>query len=411
MMSKSKVPQIRFKGFSEEWEERKIEDIGDLKNGMNFGKEAMGHGFPFVNLQDVFGKNIVNDNHLELAFSNETQRKEYNLLKGDVLFIRSSVKTEGVGQTAIITKNLKDTTYSGFIIRFRPKIEMNLNFSRFIYTIPNIRKQILSSATSSANTNINQESLNNIQLLIPNYLEQTKIGDYFQQLDKLIEQKEKKYQKLKQFKKAMLNKMFPKNGDDTPEIRFKGFSSKWEEKSLSELIEYKNGKGHEDKQTLSGKYELINLNSISIDGGLKHSGKFVNETESTLNENDLVMVLSDVGHGDLLGRVALIPENNKFVLNQRVALLRPFNNIIPQFLFYNINVNQKYFKMQGAGMSQLNISKSSVESFISYIPSDLKEQQKIGNYFQKLDKQIELQQKELEKLKNIKKASLSKMFV
>ena len=90
MMSKSKVPQIRFKGFSEEWEERKIEDIGDLKNGMNFGKEAMGHGFPFVNLQDVFGKNIVNDNHLELAFSNETQRKEYNLLKGDVLFTQLS---------------------------------------------------------------------------------------------------------------------------------------------------------------------------------------------------------------------------------------------------------------------------------------------------------------------------------
>ena len=180
---------------------------------------------------------------------------------------------------------------------------------------------------------------------------------------------------------------------------------------MGELTEYKNGKGHEDKQSSSGKYELINLNSISIDGGLKHSGKFIEETNSTLNKNDLVMVLSDVGHGDLLGRVALIPVSNKYVLNQRIALLRPFNNVIPQFLFYNINANQKYFKLQGAGMSQLNISKSSVENFISYVPSDLEEQTKIGNYFQKLDSQIELQLQELEKLKNIKKASLAKMFV
>jgi type I restriction enzyme S subunit len=205
--------------------------------------------------------------------------------------------------------------------------------------------------------------------------------------------------------------MFPKNGANTPEIRFKGFSGEWEEKSLGELSEYKNGKGHEDKQNTFGKYELINLNSISIDGGLKHSGKFIDEADITLDKNDLVMILSDVGHGDLLGRVALIPENNKFVLNQRVALLRPYKNIISLFLFYSINAHQKYFKLQGAGMSQLNISRSSVEDFILYLPLNIQEQTKIGNYFQKLDNLIDLQQKEIEKLKNIKKALLDKMFV
>lgn len=194
-----------------------------------------------------------------------------------------------------------------------------------------------------------------------------------------------------------------------PEIRFKGFEGEWEESILSSVTDYKNGKGNEDKQSTSGKYELINLNSISIDGGLKNSGKFIDKTDNTLIENDLVMVLSDVGHGDLLGRVALIPENNKYVLNQRVALLRPNNKVNPLFLFVNINAHQSYFKVQGAGMSQLNISKRSVENFNSLVPT-LPEQTQIGTYFQNLDSLISLHQRKYDKLLTVKKAMLVKMF-
>ena len=194
-----------------------------------------------------------------------------------------------------------------------------------------------------------------------------------------------------------------------PKRRFKGFNDNWERCKLSDLTEYKNGKGHEDKQSTSGKYELVNLNSISIDGGLKHSGKFIDDATNTLLKNDLVMVLSDVGHGDLLGRVALIPENDRFVLNQRVALLRPNSTVEPQFLFYNINAHQHYFKSQGAGMSQLNMSKGSVESFTSMIPGK-DEQTKIGRHLENLDNLITLHQRKLEKIKSTKKAYLSEMF-
>ncbi|EQC86672.1 hypothetical protein LLT1_00900 [Lactococcus cremoris subsp. cremoris TIFN1] len=108
-----------------------------------------------------------------------------------------------------------------------------------------------------------------------------------------------------------------------PELRFKGFTDEWEQRKLVSMTNYKNGKGHEDKQSTIGKFELINLNSISISGGLKHSGKFIDEADDTLQKDDLVMILSDVGHGDLLGRVALIPEDDRFVLNQRVAVVMP----------------------------------------------------------------------------------------
>jgi len=196
---------------------------------------------------------------------------------------------------------------------------------------------------------------------------------------------------------------------NVPKIRFPGFTDAWEQRKLGEMTDYKNGKGHEDKQAESGKYELVNLNSISIDGGLKHSGKYIDEMQDTLLKNDLVMILSDVGHGDLLGRVAVIPENNKFVLNQRVALLRVNETANPQFLFCYINAHQSYFKSQGAGMSQLNISKGSVESFLSCVPC-LNEQQKIGVFFQELDNLITLHQRKLDNTKKMKKSLLQKMF-
>lgn len=194
-----------------------------------------------------------------------------------------------------------------------------------------------------------------------------------------------------------------------PSYRFGEYTEPWEEKKLSEVTDYKNGKGYEDRQSDYGSYELINLNSISIDGGLKRSGKFIDKADETLERGDLVMVLSDVGHGNLLGRVAIIPDSNKFVLNQRVALLRPRLNSNSRFLYSYINSNQYYFKSQGAGMSQLNISKSSVENFSSYIPS-LPEQTAIGSFFQDIDQLISLQQRKLEVLKEQKKTYLKLLF-
>lgn len=132
---------------------------------------------------------------------------------------------------------------------------------------------------------------------------------------------------------------------------------------------------------------------------MKPSGKFIEDGTDTLLENDLVMVLSDVGHGDLLGRVAIIPENNRFVLNQRVALLRIMDNTNPYFLFSIINKHQAYFKKEGAGSSQLNISKSSVENFVVDYPQ-IEEQIKIANYFENLDNLITLHQRKLPSNKN-----------
>ena len=186
MSKKSKVPQLRFSEFTDDWEQRKLGKLGTFKNGMNFSKEAMDKGFPFVNLQNIFGRNVIDVNNLGLAEASVTQLNEYNLKKGDVLFVRSSVKLEGVGEAAVVPQDLDNTTYSGFVIRFRDDTGMDNNFKRFIFGTALVRDQIMSKATNSANKNISQEVLTNLMLYVPTKSEQKKIGAFFSNLDDLI---------------------------------------------------------------------------------------------------------------------------------------------------------------------------------------------------------------------------------
>ena len=204
----SNVPEIRFSGFTDPWEQRKLGELGLLKNGMNFSKEAMGIGFPFVNLQNIFGNNVIDVTNLGKAMASDSQLKDYNLLNGDVLFVRSSVKLEGVGEAALVPQNLENTTYSGFIIRFRDEYGLDNNFKRFIFGIESVRNQIMAQATNSANKNISQTVLENLCLKIPNKSEQEKIGLYFSNLDNLITLHQRELEKLQNIKKSMLEKMF-----------------------------------------------------------------------------------------------------------------------------------------------------------------------------------------------------------
>ena len=203
-----KISEIRFEGFTDEWEQRKLGELGSLKNGMNFSKEAMGIGFPFVNLQNIFGNNVIDVINLGKAMASNSQLKDYNLLNGDVLFVRSSVKLEGVGEAALVPQNLENTTYSGFIIRFRDEYGLDNNFKRFIFGIESVRNQIMAQATNSANKNISQTVLENLCLKIPNKSEQEKIGLYFSDLDNLITLHQRKCDELKSIKKFMLQNMF-----------------------------------------------------------------------------------------------------------------------------------------------------------------------------------------------------------
>ncbi|MCY9806426.1 restriction endonuclease subunit S [Lentilactobacillus senioris] len=194
----------------------------------------------------------------------------------------------------------------------------------------------------------------------------------------------------------------------TPRIRFKGFQDDWERRKLGEVSKYSNGGSYENDVVENGTYELITLKSVNMSGKLVSSGKFINRETKTLEKDTLVMILSEQAPG-LLGMTAKIPENNRYVLNQRVAEIKPNTNIDSYFLSMSINRSQAYFSKRGAGTKVQNISKPNVENFEFYCPSE-REQQKIGSFFKHLDDTIALHQRKLAKLKELKQGYLQKLF-
>jgi len=198
-----------------------------------------------------------------------------------------------------------------------------------------------------------------------------------------------------------------------PKLRFFAFrgGENWKETTLGSICDYWNGASHENGITENGEYCLISLNSIDIDGNLKHDMKRLSYTDNSLQQNDLVMVLSDVAHGNFLGLTDLIP-NDRFVLNQRMAGLRikKSNTVNNVFLRTFINNNQRYFKEKGQGSSQLNLSKSAVTNFPVFFPLLKEEQQKIADCISSLENIITAENKKLKTLKTHKKGLMQKLF-
>lgn len=190
----------------EGWEVKTLAQIGFLKNGVNKASFDFGHGYPFVNLMDVFGHSrISKTENLGLINSNEADRKLYDLKKGDVVFIRSSVKPEGVGLTCVVANDLVDTVFSGFIIRFRDSGFLSMEFKEYCFSTEDFRNRLLSSSTVSANTNINQEALKKLSLSFPKEkAEQTRIAQILSDMDTEIEKLEQQLAKQKMLKQGMM---------------------------------------------------------------------------------------------------------------------------------------------------------------------------------------------------------------
>ena len=256
---------------------------------------------------------------------------------------------------------------------------------------------------------LNTTSINNVDIYLPSKEEQTKIASFLSNVDEKISQLTQKHELLSQYKQGMMQKLF------SQQLRFKADVGsefgEWEEKCLSELFEYANGKSFEAEVVENGKFKLITLNSIDIKANLKKVHKTISNSDNSLIKNDLIMILSDVAHGNFLGLTAIIPDNS-YVLNQRVGRLRSRSrseiNIV--FIRFYINFNQKYFKLNGQGSSQLNLSKADILNFPVSLPC-LEEQTKIANFLSSIDQKIEVVAQQIEQAKTWKKGLLQQMFV
>lgn len=192
-----------------DWQVVTLGQIGKFKNGINKESEAFGHGFPFINLLDVFENKLISDvSTLGLLDSNSFERATYDLRLGDVLFIRSSVKPSGVGLTTLITANLDNAVYSGFLIRFRCNDTIALKYRAYCFSEEKFRARLISSSSVSANTNINQSSLSQLKIALPtDKCEQDSIAELLAYMDSDISLLERKIQKARFLRQGMMQQL------------------------------------------------------------------------------------------------------------------------------------------------------------------------------------------------------------
>ena len=403
------IPLLRFPEFEGRWNNIKLGDLLTFKNGINADKDKYGSGIKFINVLDIINNPFITYNNIlgsvEITKS-EFEKNEVNY--GDILFQRSSETREEVGQANVYLDRKRSAVFGGFVIRGKKKKEYDPMFMNFLLKTWLARKEITTRSGGSTRYNVGQDTLRQVVVFLTSIPEQQKIADFFSAVDKKIELLTRKKELLEQYKKGVMQKVF------SQEIRFKRDDGSdfpnWEEKRLGEVFNYKNGGSFENDITENGQYYLITLNSIDIEGKLKQQHKKINITDNSLAKGDIVMVLSDIAHGNLLGLTAIIPANNRYVLNQRMGALKIKTNDNLIFLNQYLNFNQKYFKLHGQGSSQLNLSKGDILKFVINLPV-LLEQKKIAKYLSKVDDKINNCDEQITQIQQFKKGLLQQMFV
>ncbi|EMW6162269.1 restriction endonuclease subunit S [Enterococcus faecalis] len=401
-MSNDTRPEIRFPGFTEDWEERKLGDIFVYKQGQQ------------VPVENQFTKRGKNRHRfiriVDLTTNNEAPR--YIEYSGDNIISSTDLFMIRYGQPGVIGYGYEGVIANN-LFKLIPKIETYNLF--FKYILDSMYPKIQSLSSSTTMPAISFKSLDVLAVRYPDKKEQEKIGSFFAQLDNTIALHQRKLDLLKETKKGFLQKMFPKNGAKVPEIRFPGFTEDWEQRKLGEVSPLRGGFAFKSNKFVKEGIPIVRISNILSNGSV--GGEFVYYTAQEKDENYLLPDKSALlaMSGATTGKVSILnnPNNNKVYQNQRVGYFTKTKNV--DYSFISTLVRSKIFLDQLNSVlvagAQPNISSKDINVFELTIPKNIEEQKKIGNFFKQLDDTIALHQRKLDLLKETKKGFLQKMFV
>ncbi len=418
-----KVPAIRFAGFDDEWVEKKLGDVAvSFGYGLNAAAKPYDGTNKYLRITDIddssrdFKKDDLTTPDFDLVKAND-----YRLDEGDLLFARTGAS---VGKTFIYKKSDGLVYFAGFLIRAKIKSEYD---SKFIFqnTLTNpYDKFVKITSQRSGQPGINAQEYADYSLLMPKLNEQQKLGSFFSNIDSLISLEQKKYDKLTQVKKSMLEKMFPKEGATVPEIRFAGFTGDWVIQNLNNIcsiITKQTGFDYSETikpslftDKIDNTYSFIQNKdfeglNINLDTDfyipVKIAEKF---PKITLDQPSLLISISG-----RIGNVGLFSLDTKAFIGGAVGICKLNNVEDGKIALFELQspTGQLYFKSLIKASSHANITVEDIRQIVVTIPKEECEKKKINQYFSHLDSLISLQQRKLEKLKNIKKSLLEKMFV
>ena len=392
MTEKAVKPEIRFAGFNDAWEQRKLGDIGETYTGLSGKtKEDFGHGQArFVTYMNVFSNPISNP---EMTEPIEIDPKQNEVEVGDVFFTTSSETPEEVGMSSVLLEKRGKTYLNSFCFGFRPSEKIDSYYLAYMLRSESAREKIILLAQGISRYNISKNKVMEIAVSLPSLDEQKLIGQYFRQLDNLITLHQRKYDKLTKVKKSMLEKMFPKNGANVPEIRFKGFSDAWEQRKLDTITDVRDGT-HDSPQYVETGHPFITSKNVK-DGFINYEDiQYVSDKDyeeinkrSKVDKNDILM-----GMIGTIGNIALVRETPDFAI-KNVALIKDIGDVYYRYLYHCLQSNSVAHQLDENldGGTQKFIALNKIREIVIPVPSE-HEQHKIGDYMESLVNLITLHQ-------------------
>ncbi|MDT2782693.1 restriction endonuclease subunit S [Vagococcus fluvialis] len=401
-MKEKMIPEIRFKGFTDTWEQRKLGEVfyfpvstNSLSRAqLNYtsGKiKSIHYGDILVNYSSIL--DVKNDT-IPFITDGDLDKYKSNLLENGDLVFADAAEDETVGK-AIEVNNLTDENLVAGLhtIVARAKSKKSVYYLGYYINSDNYHRQLLRLMQGTKVSSISKGNLQKTVLSYPKDLaEQTKIGNFFKQLDETITLQERKVNLLKEQKKGYLQKMFPKQNEKFPELRFEGFTDAWEQCKLKDITSYE-----------SSKYSSSQFDEIESNGNypIFDANKEIIKTDKYDQENEYISIIKD---GAGVGRTQIRPEKSSVI--GTMGYIKPNNNDI---YFIKSLLDKIDFSKYVSGSTIPHIYYKDYGNYKTMTPS-IEEQIKIGNFIKSLDDTIALQERKLETLKELKKGYLQKMF-
>ena len=405
-----KVPTIRFAGFEDEWVEKQLGDVAGVYDGVHQTPDYRNSGVMFLSVENI--SSLKSEKYI----SQDAFEKNYKVYpqKGDVLMTRIG----DVGTPNVVESDEKIAYYVSLAL-LKP-FDVDSYFLNDVIQSKTFQKRLKERTLLTAiPMKINKDEIGKVGIIHPiRKNEQRKIGSFFSNIDSLISLEQKKYDKLTQVKKSMLEKMFPKEGATVPEIRFANFTGEWEKKKLGNIgIVIDPHPSHRAPKEEPGGIPFIGIGDVDAMGVINR--KTARPVSPLVYEDhhkryDLSLPSLGLARVASLGKVIrLRADVGKYAVSPTMSVIQ-FNKTVDVdyvYSFMSTPIFQKQFEGKSNGSTRQSVGTEMVRILDVNIPPNINEQQKIGSYFSHLDSLISLQQRKLEKLKNIKKSLLEKMFV
>ncbi|ELB43009.1 TPA: restriction endonuclease subunit S [Enterococcus faecium] len=410
-MSKDKQPEIRFPGFTDEWEQRKFNNCFNFPVSTNSLSRAMlnydNGEIKNIHYGDILIKysTILNVKEDEIPYitGGELEKYKSNLLENQDLIFADAAEDESVGKAVEVSGITNENLVSGLhTIVARVKGEKAPFFWGYYINSDIYHRQLLRLMQGSKVSAISKGNLQKTNVSFPNRMkEQQKIGTFFKQLDDTIALHQRKLDLLKETKKGFLQKMFPKNGAKVPEIRFPGFTEDWEQRKLGEIVQITMGQSpNSENYTENPEDYILVQGNADMKNNRVVPRVWTTQITKQAEKGDLILSVrapvGDIGKTDydvVLGRGVAAIKGNDFIFQQLGKMKE-----------------SGYWNRFSTGSTFESINSNDIREALITIPTG-EEQQKIGTFFKQLDDTIALQQRKLDLLKETKKGFLQKMFV